>query len=599
MKKIVSLMVTAFLAVQCLMAQVSEGIRHLDYEKYKSARTSLKAAYDANSKDPQVVYWYGQSLIVSEVGETPKPEDVNNAKAVYQKGIQDIPNDPMLVVGLAHIELLQGGDINSIKQKFEQAITTATETKGKFKGRVNSAVLNAIGRANASVGANQGDHVYAIEKLKLAAEQELAPADVFVNIGINYLRMGGENGGEAVKAFTEASARDPKNARSFYRIGKIYQSQNNKELFEEWFNKAIAADPNFPPVYYALYRYYADKDVNKAKDYLDKFVSNADKDPRNEILFADYLFRAGKYSESLAKLKELEAGLGIAQVPRIAVVYAYNYDRLGDSVQAKTYIQGFLDKAAEIDIQPADYELGVKVLTKFPGSEAQASAYIEKAISLDTVKQNKMAYMSTAADIFGRAKVYSEQLKWMKRQLEMKGSLTEADHYKLSNTAFSAGAFKETLDYARAYMVAFPDKPQPYGFFKRAALKSTTDTAQIVALLDELDAVYTKIGVDKYKKEVFVNAYFKLVYFVGAFNNLKKNPDFKVKSDGSRTAVVDQFLAICQKALNITDQMIVLYPDAADENNKFATEQRASIQKNIDYYSKPQGKPAAAPAKKG
>jgi hypothetical protein len=258
-----------------------------------------------------------------------------------------------------------------------------------------------------------------------------------------------------------------------------------------------------------------------------------------------------------------------------------------------------LDKAAAIDIQPADYELGVKVLTKFPGSEAQASAYIEKAISLDTVKQNKIAYMNTAADIFGRAKVYGEQLKWMKRQLEMKGSLTEADHYKLSNTAFSAGAFAETLEYARAYMAAFPDKPQPYGFFKRAALKSTTDTAQIVTLLDELDAVYTKIGVDKFKKELFVNAYFKLVYYVGAFNNLKKNPDFKVKSDGTRTAVVDQFLATCQKALNITDQMITLYPDAADENNKFASEQRAAIQKNIDYYSKPQGKPAATPAKNG
>lgn len=45
--------------------------------------------------------------------------------------------------------------------------------------------------------------------------------------------------------------------------------------------------------------------------------------------------------------------------------------------------------------------------------------------------------------------------------------------------------------------------------------------------------------------------------------------------------------------------MITLYPDAADENNKFASEQRVAIQKNIDYYSKPQGKPAAAPVKKG
>ncbi len=229
-------------------------------------------------------------------------------------------------------------------------------------------------------------------------------------------------------------------------------------------------------------------------------------------------------------------------------------------------------------------------MTKFPGSEAQASAYIEKAISLDTVKENKMAYMSTAADIFGRAKAYGEQLKWMKRQLEMKGDLTEFDHYKLTSTAFNSAAFVETLEYARAYMVAFPDKPQPYSFFKRAALKSTTDTAQIVTLLDELDSVYAKIGVDKYKKEMFVNAYFKLVYYVGAFNNLKKDPEFKVKSDGSRTPIVDEFLATCEKALNVTNQMIALYPDAADENNKFASEQNAAIQKNIDYYSKPQGK---------
>jgi Tfp pilus assembly protein PilF len=66
-----------------------------------------------------------------------------------------------------------------------------------------------------------------------------------INMGINYLKMGGENGGEAVKAYQEAISRDPKNAKALYRIGKIYQSQNNKDLFEQNFNNAIAADPNF------------------------------------------------------------------------------------------------------------------------------------------------------------------------------------------------------------------------------------------------------------------------------------------------------------------------------------------------------------------
>jgi hypothetical protein len=34
--------------------------------------------------------------------------------------------------------------------------------------------------------------------------------------------------------------------------------------------------------------------------------------------------------------------------------------------------------------------------------------------------------------------------------------------------------------------------------------------------------------------------------------------------------------------------MIQAYPDAADENNKWAQSVKADIQKRIDYYSKPQ-----------
>jgi tetratricopeptide (TPR) repeat protein len=77
--------------------------------------------------------------------------------------------------------------------------------------------------------------------------------------------------------------RDPKNARAFYRIGKIYQSQNNKDLFEQNFNNAIAADPTFPQVYLAYFNYYANRDVNVAKEYLDKYVANADKLPENDL----------------------------------------------------------------------------------------------------------------------------------------------------------------------------------------------------------------------------------------------------------------------------------------------------------------------------
>lgn len=112
----------------------------------------------------------------------------------------------------------------------------------------------------------------------------------------------------------------------------------------------------------------------------------------------------------------------------------------------------------------------------------------------------------------------------------------------------------------------------------------------IIVQLNYLDSVYAAVDKEKNKKNIFVDEYFKLIYYVNRFNEIKKRPDFKVTTNGQKTPAVEEFLATCQKAIDVTDRMVALYPDAADENNKFAMEQKASIQKNIDYYSKPQGK---------
>lgn len=599
MKKSVALMFAAVFAVQCLTAQIAEGIKLLHYEKNKSAKEVLQKHYDANSKDPQAIYWLGQAFLAGNGIEVTK-EDVASAKAIYQKGLQEVGSDAWLLVGMGHVELREGGDLNSAKQKFEQAITATTETKGKNKGKPNPAILTAIGRANADGDSKMGDPVYGIEKLKRAGELDLTNPDIFIYMGISYQKMGGENGGEAVKAYTEAFTRDPKNALAMFRIGKIYQSQNNEELFNQYFDNAKTADATFPPVYYALYQYYSERDVTKAKGYLEQYVQYADKDPRNDLYQADYLFRAGKYDESLAKAKELEAAVGLKTVPRIGVVYAYNYLRKGDSLTSKKYIEEFLANAPANEIQPSDYKLGIEVLSKLPGNETVASGYIEKALLLDTVKKNQVDLINAAADMFGKAKSYQAQLSWMKRGMMMKGDLTEAEHYKLTSAAFNAKAYDQAIEFAKNYMVAHPDKPQPYGFFKRSTMANGTDTAKIISNLNYLDSVYAKVDLEKHRKAIFLDEYFKINYYVNLFNEIKKRPDFKVTTKGEKSAAVEEFLAVCQKAIEVADKMLALYPTAGEENNKFAQDVKATIQKNIDYYSNPAGaKGNASGAKTG
>ena len=579
-----------------MFAQYADGIRLLNYEKNKSARETFQKLVDASPQDPQAIYWLGQAILATDGGE-PSKEQIASAKALYQKGLGSIGSDPWLVTGMGHIELLERGDINSAKQKFEQAITASTETKGKNKGKANPAILNAIGRANAKVGSGLGDNLYAIDKLNQAGQLDLTNADIYINKAVNYLKMGGENGGEAVKAYQEAVTRDPKSALAYYKIGKVYQSQNNKELFEQNFDNAITADPTCPLPYFAYYLYYANKDVNKAKDYLDKYVANSDKDPKTDYFVADYLFRAGKNDESLAKIQELEKSAGGNEIPRLSILSAYNYDRKGDSVQAKAYLEKFFANAPADKIEPSDYELAVKVLTKFPGSEAQAATYLEKAIATDTARINKLAYMQQGADMYAKAKNPAEQLNWMKRMVELKGTTTEGDYYRISAAALSAKDYPQTMDWAKKYMAAYPDKPQPYTFYRKAAIASDPDTTsgKGVELLQYIDSIYS-LNKNKYKKELFLNEYYTILYYINKQNALKKSPDFKVKSDGTKTEVVDQFLGICQKSLEVTDKMIELYPDVADDNNKFAQSVKGEIQKNIDYYSKPPVKKTGAPA---
>jgi hypothetical protein len=179
-------------------------------------------------------------------------------------------------------------------------------------------------------------------------------------------------------------------------------------------------------------------------------------------------------------------------------------------------------------------------------------------------------FINAAADMFGKAKSYNAQLSWMKKGMELKGDLTEFDYYKLTSSAFAAKAFDQVIEFAKPYMAAYPDKPQPYSFFKRATMASGTDTAVIISNLNYLDSVYAKVDLEKHRKAIFLDEYFKINYYVNLFNEIKKRPDFKITTKGDRSPSVDEFLATCQKAIEVADKMLALYPTAGEENNKFA-----------------------------
>ena len=549
MKRCISLIASVIFTVSISTAQtIADAVKMLNYGKNKSAKEQLQKMVTANDKDAPAIYWLGQSMIAVD--------DVKGAKAVYQQALTSGVNDPLIWIGMAHTSLLEGGDWNAASQKFEQAITSATETKGRNKGKPSVTVLNAIGRANcighAADGSSKfGNPEYAIEKLKQASTIDPTNTECFIYMGLCYRKMGGEFGGEAQKAYTEVLNRDSKNALANYLIGKIYLSQQNKPFMEQYFNAALANDIAFAPVYLDYYSYYSNRDVTLAKDYIEKYLQYADKDCNNDYFYADYLFRAGNYQASLAKAKELENGDCKMRVP---ILYAYNYDRTNDSTQAKASIDKFFAAATPDKILITDYDIAAKIYARFPGMEAQAVTYINKAIEMDNSKTSQLQYLSQAADLYGKAKNYTEQIKIIQKIIDLKGATSEADFYKLNNAAIQAKDFVLGLDVAKKYLAAFPDKPQPVTFFRKAAIGLDADTSKGTAIpaLTELNTILEK-DVEKNKKSIFNNLYYMFQYYGG------KSKEYP-------------------KVVEVLDKMIALYPTAGEEN-QFANDQKTMIQK--------------------
>ena len=533
MKKLVVLMMGVAFALSGLNAQVAvsplnEGLKLMRYEKNKSALTFFKDAYEKNSKDPETIFWYGQAILSQNGSGTPEVAFVQATKELYKKAADELGSNAWILVGAAHVQLLEAGekaDLNAIKQTLEVAITTTLNTKGKFKGKPSQEIVNAIGYIHSEVPSNVGDHQYAIDKLKeTISAYEGAPinSSLYVNLGINYLKLGGENGGEAVTAFMEAISKDPTNAYPYYRIGKVYQSQNNLESFDEYFKKSLEADPKFAPTYFALYQYYADKNTETAKANLDLFLQNADKDPALDIFNADYLFRAGQYDASLAKARELEASIGIKALPRLGVLLAYNFDRKGDSIQAKSYIEQFINTSATDKILNTDYELAVKVVSKFQGNETVLAGILEKAITADTVKANRIKYYKLGADMFEKSNMYVDALKWNTNYFNLRGIKDEVYYYKLSSVALNAKDGAVTSEFAKQYIAAFPERPNGYSFNVKGA--RLVDTANNLGIQFQAVTLQNEFLLkDPVKnKQAMVNNYYSMMGYYNEVKDLEK-----------------------------------------------------------------------------
>lgn len=547
---------------------IEDGKLMMYYERYKSAREIFQKMLAANPSNEEAAYWLGQTYLSS--GDV-TAKDIADAKSLYQSKLTASPNSPLLIAGMGHIELIEGKKQDA-RNRFETAISLS---QGK-----SIAVLNAVGFANGNPDSKNGDAAYAIEKLKQATQiKKFNDPDVYANLGDAYRKF--YDGGNAILSYEAALALNPKYARAAYRIGKVYQTQGvaQESIYMKYFNDAISMDPKYAPVYNNLFNYFYENNVSRSAEYLEKWLSNSDDDPKACYYRTSLKYAQGLFNEAIAKSDECIGAGGANPYPNLFGLKAYAYSKLKDSVNEKNSFEEYFRRQVPEKIGGGDYATYATVLLKFPGNEIKAGEMIDKAVEMDSIVPNKVKYLKTMGQVYESQKNFLQAARWYTKILDVKKDYGKVDLYNSGYSYYRSNAFDTSIQVFNKYINKFPDDIFGYYMVSKAYAAIDSTGVQGLAVAPYLKTIQVgEAAADKEKvKAQLVGAY---KYFIEYYYNVQKSQD-------SALIFVDKAIA-----LDPTDQQLI-------SNREFISKNDPKAQTKKQPANKPKAPPVPpAPPKK-
>ncbi|WP_303821451.1 hypothetical protein [Apibacter mensalis] len=279
-----AMMLSGFMNAQ----SIQEGIKYLGNDQYSKAQNTFeKLAAQSPSSDN---YYYLGAYYLS----ISKP-DLEQASQNFNKGLALDPKSDLNKIGLATIKLYQG-------KKSEANADFESIAKGsKYK---NADVLYQISKAyqlftNKPQSTDYDKSIeYGQKLLDLVKNKD--KSEYYIVLGNAYFEK--KDPGKAVSNYTKALGIAEDKSIPYALIGNIWGRTNGQgKLATENFDKAIAANPNYP----LTYKYLSDFNVrsgnyNEAFKNLQKYISlsgNNDAETQFELAKVSYFIK--DYAKSL------------------------------------------------------------------------------------------------------------------------------------------------------------------------------------------------------------------------------------------------------------------------------------------------------------
>lgn len=436
----------------------AEARKLLYYERYDGAAHLLQTLLKTDPNNSEAWWLLAQSYTSKH-----KTKQLHDTLQYMPATVRQQPLGLTALGALA----LEEHKNDSASFYFNQALTMTKEK--------DPSILLAVATAQQS-GDSTTAH-YAIELLDKAIKRDKHDERLYVALGNAYrVLMDGTN---SYKAYTDALTQDSKAADAMYKIGKIFVTQDNQEMYLKYFNQAVATDSLYAPAWFELYYHYYFRDVNKAMECLDHYIAATDPSIENDYLVTDLLYASGKYQAAIDHAQQLIAAQGKITEPRLYKLIAYSYKEQHDSTRALDYMKQYFKEQTDTGFVTKDYSTMGEIYEAL-GQTDSAAAYLAKAGNREKDTLQRREYAKKLAGLYKKEKDYSNQAIWLGRYYTGNDKATNLDLFNWGLAHYEAKEYPTADSIFGLYCTKYPD--QCFGYYWRARSDAAIDTAMTAGM---------------------------------------------------------------------------------------------------------------------
>jgi len=502
----ITLLLLGLSTVKVNAQDLNAAIKLTKNEQFELAEIAFKNLITSSPQNGDNYFYYGENFLYMYFTDTVSKdikEETQLAAAIYRKGIEKDPNNPLNWVGMGKVSLFSG-DTTEARVNFNKALSLLPTKKNKIQMTKDKHATVIVKIAEAYIQAPKKNIPKALNLLDKAEKVNPKLPVIFLVRGDAYLEI--NDGSNAIFNYKKSQEQDMKSPLSKIKIGNIYVRGKNLKAAIPYFEEAVLMDSTFAPVYRELGElYFKAGQYDNAKKYYKKFLSLSDKNISAKIRYASFLVLARDFQEAINQINQvMKIDSGYNYLNRYL---AYSYFETGQYDKADQYMKKFLSQISADKIVRTDYDYYGKILYKL-NQDSLAIINMNKAYILDTSKTD---ILSDIAVCYTKMKKYNDAIGIYRKKIS-NNSATITDHYSLGKAYYASQQYGKA-DTALAVVISKKSDFIP-AYLWRARANSYLDTMFTGQAKVHFEALIEKAKSDsvKYQKEL-IEAYGYVGYY--------------------------------------------------------------------------------------